>query len=132
MKKMYRRLCLYEAIAFAIAVFILWLNEILDIPHFLFGAPLTPVNWTESIFESIIIASIGIIVIWITKRLIGRLKKLEGMLPICAKCKRIRNENNEWKPIEEYIRDHSDAEFTHGLCPECMQELYPDLMDPKK
>lgn len=52
-------------------------------------------------------------------------KRLSGMLPICANCKRIRDDHGAWQNVEEYIRDHSEAEFTHGLCPDCAQELYP-------
>ena len=51
-------------------------------------------------------------------------KKLQGLLPICAHCKKIRDDNGYWKQIEFYISDHSDAEFTHGICPDCMVELY--------
>jgi AmiR/NasT family two-component response regulator len=53
-------------------------------------------------------------------------KRLSGMLPICANCKRIRDDQDHWQDIEGYIREHSEAEFTHGLCPECAEELYPD------
>lgn len=50
---------------------------------------------------------------------------LEGILPICASCKRIRNESGEYEQIEKYIAEHSGATFTHGLCPECARKLYP-------
>ncbi|MCK5064414.1 MAG: tetratricopeptide repeat protein [Candidatus Fermentibacteraceae bacterium] len=50
--------------------------------------------------------------------------KLQGLLPICAHCKKIRDDNGYWKQIEFYISDHSDAEFTHGICPDCMVKLY--------
>jgi hypothetical protein len=56
---------------------------------------------------------------------------LKGYLPICATCKQIRDEKGNWHQIEEYIRDHSEAEFTHGLCPECAQKAYKDLEDLK-
>ena len=56
------------------------------------------------------------------------LKVLSGLLPICAHCKRIRDEENDWLPIEEYIDDHSEAEFSHGLCPDCTRELYPGVV----
>ena len=52
-------------------------------------------------------------------------KELSGMLPICASCKKIRNDKGYWEQIENYIRDHSEAEFSHGICPECMDLLYP-------
>ncbi|MBI5017043.1 MAG: hypothetical protein HZB55_16350 [Deltaproteobacteria bacterium] len=55
------------------------------------------------------------------------LKILSGILPICASCKSIRDEQGRWNPIETYVRDRTDAEFTHGLCPECRVRLYPGL-----
>ena len=57
------------------------------------------------------------------------LKTLRGLLPICSHCKKIRDDKGYWNQIESYIRDHSGAEFTHGICPECMKKLYPDLVD---
>ncbi len=56
-------------------------------------------------------------------------KRLRGLLPICSSCKRIRNDEGSWEQIELYVREHSDAEFTHGLCPECMRKLYPEVAD---
>lgn len=53
------------------------------------------------------------------------LKILMGMLPICANCKQIRDDNGRWRQIEEYIHQHSEADFTHGICPECVKILYP-------
>lgn len=51
-------------------------------------------------------------------------QRLEGLLPICSNCKRIRDNHDKWHRIETYIRDHSDADFSHGICPECSDELY--------
>jgi CheY-like chemotaxis protein len=58
------------------------------------------------------------------------IKRLSGLLPICANCKRIRDKQDRWHEIEEYISDHSEADFSHGLCPECARELYPELKHP--
>ncbi len=58
------------------------------------------------------------------------LKTLNGLLPICASCKKIRDDKGYWNQIEVYIRDHSDAEFSHGICPGCIEELYPELSRP--
>lgn len=60
---------------------------------------------------------------------LSHIKTLSGMLPICASCKKIRNDKGYWESIEQYIRAHSDAEFSHGICPECVQKLYPELYD---
>jgi len=54
------------------------------------------------------------------------IKRLRGMLPICASCKKIRDDNGYWSQIEVYIKEHTEAEFSHGLCPECVKKLYPD------
>ena len=53
-------------------------------------------------------------------------KRLSGLIPICAGCKRIRNDRGYWEQVEQYVHDHSEAEFSHGLCPECMAQYYPD------
>jgi len=57
------------------------------------------------------------------------LKRLSGLLPICAKCKRVRDDKGYWRQVEEYIAEHSDIDFSHGLCPGCVTELYPQLAD---
>ena len=54
-------------------------------------------------------------------------RRLQGLLPICMYCHKIRNDEQSWQRIELYISEHSDATFTHGLCPECAQKHYPDL-----
>ncbi|PKL52441.1 MAG: hypothetical protein CVV37_01275 [Nitrospira bacterium HGW-Nitrospira-1] len=55
------------------------------------------------------------------------IKTLSGMIPICASCKKIRDDKGCWHQIEVYVRDHSDAEFTHGLCPDCAKKLYGEF-----
>jgi DNA-binding NtrC family response regulator len=56
-------------------------------------------------------------------------KQLQGYLPICANCKKIRDDQGYWNQIETYIANHSEAKFTHGICPECVKKLYPLLED---
>lgn len=58
---------------------------------------------------------------------LAKVKLLSGMLPICANCKKIRDDKGYWKQIEGYIRDHSEAEFTHGLCPDCAESALKEL-----
>ncbi len=57
---------------------------------------------------------------------LDRVKLLSGLLPICASCKRIRNDEGYWIQIERYIRDHSEAEFSHGICEDCARRIYPE------
>jgi len=57
-----------------------------------------------------------------------KVKTLQGMLPICASCKKVRDDGGYWNQIETYLQEHTDATFTHGLCPDCREKLYPELM----
>ncbi len=59
----------------------------------------------------------------------SEIKKLSGFLPICASCKKIRDDTGYWQQIEEYISDHSEAQFSHSVCPDCMRALYPEYAD---
>ena len=63
---------------------------------------------------------------------LARVKTLRGLLPICANCKKIRDDQGYWKQLESYIESHSDALFSHGLCPECMEQLYSGQIWYKK
>ena len=60
---------------------------------------------------------------------LAKVKQLTGLLPICANCKDIRNDKGYYEQIEKYISGHSDAEFSHGICPKCAKKLYPDIYD---
>jgi PAS domain S-box-containing protein len=60
------------------------------------------------------------------KEALKRVKTLNGLLPICASCKKIRNDGGYWEQVETYIRSRSNAEFTHGICPDCVRLLYPE------
>ena len=57
----------------------------------------------------------------------SEIKTLRGIIPICSNCKQIRDDEGIWSQIETYISEHSEAEFTHGYCPKCVKELYPDM-----
>lgn len=62
---------------------------------------------------------------------LARVRTLSGLLPICANCKKIRDDKGYWNQIEIYIRERSQAEFTHGICPDCAQRLYPQDYEPE-
>ncbi len=70
------------------------------------------------------------------QKALAGVKTLTGFLPICASCKNVRDDKGYWKQIETYIRDHTEVEFSHGICPDCAKKLYPDLVGengiPKK
>ncbi|MCE5283862.1 MAG: hypothetical protein LLG93_17390 [Deltaproteobacteria bacterium] len=109
-------------------------NEILDIPHYLFGD--SPTSFTqrkgEVIFE--IGTYIGVVLIsfyLFKKKIVKEIKILEGFIPICASCKKIR-QDIDWKTLEEYISENSLATFNHSLCPDCIRKLYPGYADRKQ
>lgn len=66
-----------------------------------------------------------------TRAVKRKLRVLEGLLPICMCCKRIRDDRQRWQPLEVYITEHSEAAFTHGLCPDCARDRY-GLEPPKQ
>jgi hypothetical protein len=61
------------------------------------------------------------------ERLLEENRMLSGLLPICSGCRRIRDEGGRWWPLEAYVRDRSETEFTHTICPDCERVLYPEL-----
>lgn len=61
------------------------------------------------------------------QKALAQIKTLSGLLPICASCKKIRDDQGYWNQIEVYLHEHSEVEFSHGICPECAAKLYPDL-----
>ena len=63
---------------------------------------------------------------------LDEVKTLKGFIPICAHCKKIRDDQGYWQKLEQYIQDHSEATFSHGICPDCQKELYPDIFHKNK
>lgn len=126
-----KRVIFLELLGFLAIIALIWIDQVFDIPHRFLGAPATLVNWKESILESIVIVLIGGRIVHHTHLLFQRMRYLEGMLPVCASCKKIRIGTDDWQQIETYIRDRSEAEFSHSLCPDCAAELYPEYYSQK-
>ena len=66
------------------------------------------------------------------KDALNQIKTLSGLIPICAACKKIRDDKGYWNHLENYLEEHSDAVFSHGLCPECFLEYFPEAAKPRK
>jgi hypothetical protein len=106
----------------------------LPLARFLIAVNLEPLwdinyNIINALDRVVVLAVVGIIASRLSHsvRLLQReVKVLEGLIPICANCKKIRDEQQEWQPLEKYIIERSDAKFSHGVCPECLKTLYPD------
>ena len=65
------------------------------------------------------------------KSALSEIKNLSGLLPICANCMKIRDDKGYWQQVEEYFTEHSEAQFSHGICPECLIQLYPEFYPEK-
>ncbi len=126
-----RRVSLYEATAILFIIAIIWIDEILDIPYVLLGGPATPINWRESLFESVIILIIGAVIIRHTHRLLMRVGQLESTLPVCASCGRIRADAEFWQGVKEYLASRSKNGAGHSVCPDCLHKYYPELVRPE-
>ena len=109
-------------------------NEIIDIPHHVFNdAPtIYSQRYGEITIELFIFFIVVTIQILLFIKLYKRIRVLEGFIPICAKCKKIRNAENQWEQMEKYITQHSLATFSHSICPDCTKQLYPDFYDNSK
>jgi hypothetical protein len=98
----------------------------------LLGALLSPpggIDWIVWINRLLAIVTIWLtVVVSLTQhRLAAEIKSLHGLLPICASCKKIRDEQGQWHSLEMFIREHSEAQFTHGLCPICLEAYTAEL-----
>jgi K+-sensing histidine kinase KdpD len=92
-----------------------------------FGTSAAQILALNAFIRAIVLVSLGVLVSRVAaqnRELARRLTQLEGLLPICAHCKRIRDEDHKWTKLENYISAHSQAEFTHGICPHCAKEHY--------
>jgi hypothetical protein len=110
-------------ITLTIAIIIyLWLEEVLDLPHMI-GFQKTPINWVESLMETVVIGIAAIAVIVWSNRLLARITYLEGFHAICANCKKIRT-GKRWLTIEEYMQSNTSLRLSHTVCPSCAKQLY--------
>ncbi len=88
-------------------------------------------NWPECLIETAVVAVVAIFIAILTRQVLRRVKYLQGLLPICSFCKKIRV-GDEWVPVERYVADRSDADFSHGLCPECLRERYGPVLAKRR
>jgi K+-sensing histidine kinase KdpD len=116
------------------------LSIVMPLVRFFFNIALWTVPWT--IVEASVNCVIRIVVFSLFAVLVHRTAKqtlelskevnmLSGLLPICAYCKKIRDESNEWMAVEQYITQRSDASFTHGVCPECAKKHFGQYLKDK-
>ncbi|WP_028581298.1 hypothetical protein [Desulfogranum japonicum] len=122
-----RKVLILEWAAIVLIISILWIDEILDIPYVLLGGTETPINWRESLFESIIILCLGLFFIRLSQQLLARLDHLARLVPVCASCNKVCDEKEFWEIIEKSVEEYTKREFVYGMCPECVEKYYPEF-----
>lgn len=116
------------------------LSIALPLLRFLIATYLEPLwevsyNFINAVDRMVVLGIVSVITAKLSlsvRKLQTEVKVLEGLLPICANCKMIRDSELEWHPLEKHITERSKAEFTHGICPACIERLYGDMLIGKK
>jgi hypothetical protein len=114
---------------------------VMPLVRFYFNVALWTIPWTiteasiNALVRIVVLSSFALIIdrTAIQTRILSRqVTMLEGLLPICSYCKKIRDENNQWQILERYIMDRSATTFTHGICPDCAREHFGDVLANRK
>ena len=129
--KAHKKIWLVFLVMLTIFMLLTIANEIFDLPHYIFGD--NPTTFPQRKGEVMSEFLTYIIVIFFSfhyfkKKIEKEIKILEGFIPICANCKKIR-QDIDWKTLEDYISANSLAEFNHSICPDCIRILYPEFAD---
>jgi hypothetical protein len=119
------RVLWYESLGFGLILLLSWLNKFVDLPHLLTANDARLAKWRDGFIETMLILLIWAFVHSLTKRLIERLHYLEGMLKICAWCRKVGHEDR-WMRLEDYLAKDFHIDTTHGVCPECLKKLQED------
>lgn len=117
---------LFISLTFLFFIAIIFLDEFLDLPHLLFEAEITPVNFIEIAIESAIALIVYGIMMFLNLKIFDKVKRMQKIIPVCSYCKKVRT-GEKWISIEKYISEHSDSLLSHGICPDCMKEHYPEI-----
>ena len=117
---------LLEALGFVFVALLIWVNEYLDLPHRLLGAPATPWRPVEVAIESGFVLLLGAAVTGVSWLTFRRLAYLESLLTLCASCQRVGDEGR-WMNFEAFIESRDFTQTTHGMCTDCQTTLGPAL-----
>lgn len=104
-----------EMLGFGAVLASVWLTELLD----------PPFSFSQVLIETATIVAVAVVVLAMTRRLLQRIKTLEGFLTMCASCKKLRIDG-QWVPLETFLAHRSDLLLSHGVCNDCGHKLYPE------
>lgn len=106
-----------EALGFSLMLVLVWLTELIGLPHLWFGEP-PGIVWTRALFRTAVVLAIWLWVHISNRKLIQRLHHLEEFLLVCSWCRKVGHEG-EWLTMEDYFDSHLNTETSHGICPAC-------------
>lgn len=119
-----------EILIFAAMMAVIWLDEFMDIPYRLFGAPPTPYRLAEYIIETASCAMVGVVIIIGTIMILRHIDRLEKYLRVCAWCRKVWV-GDRWVPFEEYLLKEHMLQASHAMCPDCFHKLEASSPDQK-
>jgi hypothetical protein len=122
-----RRILWYECAGFLCIILMSWLDELLSLPQRLLGGE-SRSNWREAAMESIVTLCVWFVMFVFTRKIIGRLHYLEGMVKMCAWCRKL-DQDGKWVPFEEYIVRDMRTKTSHGMCPECEAKMLDQISE---
>lgn len=132
--KTIRAILMIEVAAFLLVSLAIWLDELLDLPHLLYGTMPMRINYYEAASESLAVLLLGVVIVFVTRRYLQRIAVLEELLPICMFCKKIRKpgadpeRQESWEAVEHYVHERTGTQFSHGFCPECGMKHYGEVL----
>jgi len=114
-------------IGFILVLAILWGTELFNLTHYFFNLPPTKFSWAENLFETALIVIFAGAIIGGKCYRAKKDRPLKILLPICSHCKSIRNGQDNWQQVDDYISEQTDLDFTHTICPHCTKIYYPEI-----
>jgi len=115
-----RKVVVCEALGFLAVIVLLWVNELFDLPNLLFRTGPTPINWAECILESAAVAFLAFLVLVWSQLFLGRTKPVEGFVPVCRYCGKIRVVG-QWMTFEAYTTQYGHEAAAQGVCDRCAE-----------
>jgi len=121
---MLHRIAVLLTLAFAGVIVVTWANEVYDLPYRLGLSDATPVNYAEAATETLWALIVLLLVLVSTRALLKQIRYLEGFLPVCSYCKKIRDAGGSWIELETFMQRRAHVTMTHSLCPACAKQHY--------
>ncbi|WP_153305818.1 hypothetical protein [Desulfogranum mediterraneum] len=122
-----RKIFLYECGAVGLLLAIIWANELFDLPFLILGAQPTPVNWQESVIESVLLLLVWSPVILVNQKILKKINTIAEVIPVCPSCKKICDDQEFWQILDQAAHRYVETAFINGLCLDCINSYCPEL-----